>query len=221
MTAELKSVFIGRENLYGFLSRMFLEPFDKKIYEMIENMLPSLETITEEGGRFNNSVMEIKKIIEKRQSRRGQDLKDADMEALREYTRLFCLTDSTPVSESYYTSVEKLVMQESRDDVVKIYKKYGFSMDNNSNEPEDHISYELMFMSYLSSAAVKTLGNDKNFDDVLKLQNDFLQNHLLNWSDKFVEKIESFGGLSIYAHTGRFMLDFLKHDADFLKSCLE
>lgn len=222
MTVELKNVLLGRENFYGFLSRIFLEPPDKKIYEMIEQMLPSLETITEnEEGRFKNSVTEIKKIMEKRQSKSGQDLKDDDLETLRKYTRLFCLTDSTPVSESYYTSVDKLVMQESRDDVVKIYRKYGFSMDSNSNEPEDHIAYELMFIAYLSSIARNALENDKNFYDNLKLQNDFLHSHLLNWCDKFVEKIESVGGLSIYVYMGRFMSDFLKNDADFLESCLE
>ena len=163
-----------------------------------------------------NTVVEGYGII---QPRVGIDL---DISYKTTFTRIFALTDSVPNSESYYTSTERLVNQESREQVLKLYKKFGFDTDfHNSNEPEDFIAYELMFMSYLSKMAAKRMQNGKedDYNLIIKAQNEFIKNHLLNYIDEFINKMEMFEqGKIFYLPLTYFLREYLKYDLEFLNS---
>ena len=110
-------------------------------------MLKNLEDISSLAKKEINMLDDF---ITKYNSLQEKELDEFKLDNLRAYTRIFALTDSVPNSESYYTSLEHLVNQQSREQVLKSYKTFGYDTDfHDSNEPEDFIAYELMFMSYL------------------------------------------------------------------------
>ena len=94
-------------------------------------------------------------------------------------------------------------------------------MKHTSNEPQDHLSYELMFMSYLSKGISKHIANN-NMLEVSKLtalQKEFLSNHILNWIDemsmmtkKISESHEFYYPLTVV------LKSYLKADKEYLET---
>ncbi len=209
----------GREVIYSCLSRLFMEPPSGTACDMLKTLISGMADMAGGSAETAEGLEGIKRVMEERDKTSGEKRKEYDLDLLRCYTRIFCLTDSVPTSESYYTSVDKLVMQESRDDALRLYKNAGFSMDIDSNEPEDHIGCELMFMSYLSKAAKKAAasGDFRRLADVLEFQKNFIDGHLLNWLDKFVGRVSSYECAgSLYGSIGKLTLGYIKEDRAFL-----
>ena len=82
-------------------------------------------------------------------------------------------------------------MQKPRDDVLKIYRSMGVDKAGEFAEPEDHIALELQFMTHLcdkTSAALKD-GNLLEAKECLRVQRDFLSEHLDKWVPKLAADI--------------------------------
>lgn len=207
-------VLEGREVVYSVLSKIFLDSPDKNMYDMVKNVFPLMQNFISDD-LSQNVFSQLNTFIE------SNFTDEYLLNWQRDYTSLFCLTSCVPVSESYYTSVERLVMQESREQVLSIYKKYRFSMDYDSNEPEDHISYELMFMSFLSKQL--RLTNDENKqNDLINTQIQFIDEHLLILAKAFTEKMSMFEQSNkFYLPVSLFMIEFIKADYEYLKSILD
>lgn len=92
--------------------------------------------------------------------------------------------------ESVFTSPDGLLMQDARDDVVRIYRKAGMKVDKELNVPEDHLGFELQFLGMLCEQATEALEAGRDASDNLKMQADFLDNHILNWIDDLFAKVE-------------------------------
>ena len=123
----------------------------------------------------------------------ASSLKGAEFEKVRldlavEYAGLFLGVRGKPAhpSESYYLTEGQLIMQQPRDDVLKLYRAMGVDRAGEFKEPEDHIALELQFMAHLcdkTNAALK----DSNFKDAkkyLNAQRNFLDEHLGKWVPK-------------------------------------
>jgi TorA maturation chaperone TorD len=104
-----------------------------------------------------------------------------------DYARIFLgaggTENRTYPYESLYTGPDRLMMQDARDQVLKLYRDEGLSRAEEFNEPEDHIAFELEFMSYLCQKTTEALNDgDKNkVLGYLKKQQGFLDKHLLPW----------------------------------------
>ena len=128
-----------------------------------------------------------------------------------------------PVAESIYLSPSHLTMQEETGKVYYIYKSCNFDMKHTSNEPHDHISYELMFMSYLSKGIAQNIekGDKKQVNSLLHLQKMFLEEHLLKWVEMFSKSVISFvESVNFYAPACYFMMGFLKYDFEIVNESL-
>ena len=223
MSSELylSETHLGREVIYSCLSRMFLEIPSEEIYKMLETIHPALSDMALECNNdlIKQGVDGIGRFLAKRASLQASELASFDDEIVRSYTRVYCLTDSVPISESVYTSIDHLSMQDSSSKVQALYKACSFDMKHSSNEPPDHISYELMFMSYLSKGIHKHLdnGSQEHADDLINLQRHFIKNHMLKWFDDFVKATVKFPeSLHLYAPVAYFMLGYVNEDRDFL-----
>ena len=78
-----------------------------------------------------------------------------------------------------------------------------------------------MFMSYLSKMAAKRMQNGKedDYNLIIKAQNEFIKNHLLNYIDEFINKMEMFEqGKIFYLPLTYFLREYLKYDLEFLNS---
>ncbi|MEG0070944.1 MAG: molecular chaperone TorD family protein [Raoultibacter sp.] len=154
-------------------------------------------------------------------------LRTADLEALKtdlgaEYARVLLNMSAHPVPpfESVYSSPEKLLMQDARDEVVAAYQSEGLGVVEDFREPEDHVATEFEFMAYLcekASAALAT-GDEQAVVHYQKAQCDFFQHHLASWVPAFCDDFEKQVTTLYYRGICALTRQQIAMDADFLAS---
>ena len=217
---EIISSMQGREVIYAFFSDIFLFLADNKHILLLKEILPVLKEIC------SGSELELHKSIELLEQYTDKYINEENKQELLDnlnlsYTRLYCLGNGVPLSESVYVSPIHLTRQESEIEAGRIYRLCNFDMRHNANEPHDHLSYELMFMSYLSKGISKHLA-DNNIHEASKLtalQKEFLSNHILNWIDEMcmmTHKISE--SQEFYYPLTEVLKSYLKADKEYLET---
>ncbi|WP_242348913.1 TorD/DmsD family molecular chaperone [Mucispirillum schaedleri] len=213
----------GREVIYAVLSNIFLNMPSDELFANVEAVFSLFELDDNADKMMADSLKAVQDFIKSRNTLKVEEKKQFDDKVLHDYTRLFCLSDSVPVAESIYLSPSHLTMQEETGKVYYIYKSCNFDMKHTSNEPHDHISYELMFMSYLSKGIAQNIekGDKKQVNSLLHLQKMFLEEHLLKWVEMFSKSVIGFvESVSFYAPACYFMMGFLKYDFEIVNESL-
>ena len=213
----------GREVIYAVLSKIFLNMPSDELFANVEAVFSLFELDDNADKMMADSLKAVQDFIKSRNTLKVEEKKQFDDKVLHDYTRIFCLSDSVPVAESIYLSPSHLTMQEETGKVYYIYKSCNFDMKHTSNEPHDHISYELMFMSYLSKGIAQNIekGDKKQVNSLLHLQKMFLEEHLLKWVEMFSKSVIGFvESVSFYAPACYFMMGFLKYDFEIVNESL-
>ena len=216
---EIISSMQGREVIYAFFSDIFLFLADDKHVMLLKEILPALKEICQGSSEVKESIVLLENYIDKYiKAENKQELLD---NLNMSYTRLYCLGNGVPLSESVYVSPIHLTRQETEIEAGRIYKLCSFDMKHNANEPKDHLSYELMFMSYLSKGISKHLAvnNIQEASKLTALQKEFLNNNILNWIDemsmltkKISESYEFYYPLTVV------LKSYLKADKEYLET---
>ncbi len=118
--------------------------------------------------------------------------------------------------ESVFTSEDGLLMQDARDDVYRLYCNEHIGVRENSNEPEDHISFELEFMADMADRCNAAL-NGSDFIEARRLSRlsvEFLHNHLLNWIDDFCDAIDAAAHTKLYLGVSKLARGFIYDDKE-------
>ena len=125
--------------------------------------------------------------------------------------------------ESVYTSDRGIMMQEAHGQVVRVLREQQLAKDPAFKEPEDHLAVELAFMATLADRAAALLreGDEAAATEAVAQQRDFLQEHLLNWVDRFCVDLKTAVGEGFYAHLAQFTAAFLADDGQLLDEMLE
>ena len=213
----------GREVIYAVLSNIFLNMPSDELFANVEAVFSLFELDDNADKMMADSLKAVQDFIKSRNTLKVEEKKQFDDKVLHDYTRIFCLSDSVPVAESIYLSPSHLTMQEETGKVYYIYKSCNFDMKHTSNEPHDHISYELMFMSYLSKGIAQNIekGDKKQVNSLLHLQKMFLEEHILKWVEMFSKSVIGFvESVSFYAPACYFMMGFLKYDFEIVNESL-
>ena len=213
----------GREVIYAVLSNIFLNMPSDELFANVEAVFSLFELDDNADKMMADSLKAVQDFIKSRNTLKVEEKKQFDDKVLHDYTRIFCLSDSVPVAESIYLSPSHLTMQEETVKVYYIYKSCNFDIKKTSNEPHDHISYELMFMSYLSKGIAQNIekGDKKQVNSLLHLQKMFLEEHLLKWVEMFSKSVIGFvESVSFYAPACYFMMGFLKYDFEIVNESL-
>lgn len=213
----------GMEVIYAVLSNIFLNMPSDELFANVEAVFSLFELDDNADKMMADSLKAVQDFIKSRNTLKVEEKKQFDDKVLHDYTRIFCLSDSVPVAESIYLSPSHLTMQEETGKVYYIYKSCNFDMKHTSNEPHDHISYELMFMSYLSKGIAQNIekGDKKQVNSLLHLQKMFLEEHLLKWVEMFSKSVIGFvESVSFYAPACYFMMGFLKYDFEIVNESL-
>jgi TorA maturation chaperone TorD len=103
-------------------------------------------------------------------------------------------------SESSY--LENKVYGEATLKVIEVYGKQGFVKEDAFHEPDDHIAVECAFMSTLGWDFIQMV-QEKGMDapacqENVKLQLDFLEEHLLNWIPDWAKQVQDFSETDFY-----------------------
>lgn len=127
--------------------------------------------------------------------------------------------------ESVYTSPEHLLMQDARDEVLAAYRAASVVIDegqNPTNDPEDHIGFELSFAGLLGNRAADVLeaGDDAAAADLLATKRAFLQDHLLNWAPRFAADVQRIAQTGFYQALADVLMGVLEVDAALLDDVL-
>lgn len=124
-----------------------------------------------------------------------------------EYARIFLgagvtTEQSAAPFESVFTSPEGLLMQDARDEVVAVYRKYGTAIDPDANVPEDHLGFELTFLGNMADKTADVLEAGEvdaaRVTDLIGAQIAFIDGHILNWIGKLSEKVDQFAESQFY-----------------------
>ena len=220
MTAQetsLIDVLEGRRATYQLLVRFFRAEVDEAFLGTLREMRFPAHTDEPSMDRGHRMVVSY--------------LSHADADVLTELARDYVTTfigsgndgysAAYPV-ESVYTSPKRLTMQDARDEVLTLYRAAGLEKLESAKENEDHIAYELEFMSILIDRTIEAL--QKNDEELavsfLLQQRNFLEDHLLRWYPMMADDIAKFAQTAFYRGVGLITLGFLKSDAEFLNDLL-
>ena len=178
--AECVEYFEASEQTYRFLGQMlFKELTSDAIAELAAQEWPS----DTGNDRLDRGYGQVRRYFRFASS-------DMRSQLAVEYARVFLAAGvfsrdkMTAVPyESVFTSEEHIVMQASRDDVVRRFAADGFKVNPDLHEPEDHLAFELEYLAHMNERALGCAVAD----DVAALaanidrQIAFIDAHLLNW----------------------------------------
>ena len=220
---EIISIMQGREVTYAAMSDLFLSLIETKQIQMLIDLMPMYEEMAEntDNQHIKYGVSHLLEAVNEYKNSDDTARKNLLVDYSREYSRLFCLGNAAAISESVYVSPLHLTMQEQELEVSNLYKACNFDMKHTANEPQDHLSYELMFMSYLSKGTYQNIekGDNTQAESLINLQKSFIKDHLLNWLGYFLSSVKKYKeGDRLYYPLSCLLLGFIEEDSAFLET---
>jgi len=213
----IRSIMDGRIATYRMLSRLYLKEIDREYLDEMLKMRCPINTgniDVDQGYRLFHSY------LSKLWERSLEDLQ-------RDYLTVFIGANTTGhaaayPNESVHTSPDRLVMQDSRDEVLAIYRAAGLSCSDLWNNGEDHIALELDFMKIMAehTAAALDAGETEKATATLMTQYHFLVDHLCSWVPMLVDDILKFAQTDFYRALGHLTKGFVEEDRAFLEEVL-
>ena len=203
--SEFSALISNREALYRLLARLYrIEVDDPLLRQLAEMGFPAEcdEPELAEGYRMLSDWL--------RNS--GSDpLTDLAVD----YARIFLgagVYEGVVASpyESVYTSKERLIMQEARDQVCAVYNAKGLCLTESTEIPEDHIALELEFMAHLCQETMQAGDDPALVSSLLREQKEFLERHIGKWAPAFCADIEKCASTDFYKAVGKITRGFLK-----------
>lgn len=192
----------ARENMYHFLSHLYILEVDKTLLSVIKKMkFPQ-----------NQNDLEIYKgykVLEEYVENFNENNLD---ELAVDYASTFLAAGVAQglaafPYESVYTSKKRIVDQESCSSVKDMYAKSGVVLrENTPKVPEDHIAVEFDFMAYLCKI------------DDLKTQKLFFENHLFNWVLAFCSDVDKYAKTDFYKGLAKITAGYMNLEKEYLKS---
>ncbi|MBP2635401.1 MAG: cytoplasmic chaperone TorD [Firmicutes bacterium] len=216
-TLEYAELISNRERLYRFLGRLYEVEVDKNLLEQITAMIFPVECGEEV---LNQGYLLLKNYI-------MLPLNDPVNDLAVDFARIFLgagiVGDEVAYPyESVYTSPKRLIMQDSRDQVLAVYRNKGLNKTEGLDIPEDHIALELEFMAHLCQETQQAVAAQdwKAVSACLKGQLEFLTAHLLNWVPAFCTDIEKYAETEFYQAVAKITNGYLHLELDILEDMI-
>lgn len=221
MESSLKNeLHSARGSIYLFLRNCLYDMPNETFYKMIEEMLSQLSQIVNDSENIDmkNGYNGMLQFMNTMKALSGKELDDLNLHISREYTSCLCLPGTAQQEESYYISEDHILRQESNDDMIKLFHKYGFALSADLQADYDNVCIELAFMSKLAYMSAET-EDETEYSKLILEQLDFHKNHFDKWIyhfyDKLIEQkiIES----KLYKYIAEFSKGFIHEDKELLE----
>lgn len=190
-----------RANYYRFLARLLYEELTTELIDELAQGLSILPLPEEEESTDRALAIGMNKMAKYAQRAN----KDTITESKCDYARIFLgagQVKKLAVSpyESVYTSPDRLLMQDARDAVFKLYRAESIAIADSYNMPEDHIAFLFQFAGHLlDKQAEGILANDAKADERYeKLAREFVADHLADWVTRFCDEAMPSAKTSFY-----------------------
>lgn len=212
MIQELKILNEKRAEIYWWLSSLFI----KELSEQDITHYHSAEIRTFLSGLADEESLadDVRSLIDA--LNRLQDRQDAQLELAADFCDLFLKSDrdSALPYASVYTD-KGLLNGKPAQQMRELLAAHEVKVDQNLNEPADHLAIQLDFLAHLV-ISTNQLEQNSEMNAALQVQSDFISQHLLTWLPVFVERCTQFDTFGLYAAVARLALAFVKQDQDFL-----
>ena len=120
---------------------------------------------------------------------------------------------AAPPWESVYSEAnEGLIFQQETLDVRKAYRDFGLQVDQLHHEPDDHIAYEMEFVSLLCEKSAELLksGRDDEAQEAESALQSFLSEHLLKWGFQWCDLVDGKASTDFYRGVSLITRGFLQ-----------
>lgn len=208
----------GRGMLYGLFSSAFRSTIDlekmKNIFDVCES--DEVKNLSSLSSNFFTNSSEFNQLKEY-YLKAEKDQENEELKFKVEYAHLFLLPEGVHPYESVYRGRKKLLMDKPWEEVRKFYRRVGAMKDKEELHPEDHISTELGFMSFMSYLTMESLTENKDITALVKLQVEFIEEHLLKWIPQLKDNIVENKYSDIYKPVILLVNDFINTDLTKLK----
>jgi len=199
----------ARINMYGFLSRLFIEEIDPFTLNKIKENEDLLELFpnTKQWDKFWEK--DAVKLVE-------EDLNV-------DYTSLFIL--NVYPYESVFVNDEGHINPTITNPTLIFYRENGYAIDLNKTRAlsPDHIGVELEFMMNLIQDELNAIAreDEEEANRVRKIQKKFLEEHLANWGLPYLLAVKDIAETPFYYDVADATLEFLMSDLEYLNEKLE
>lgn len=219
MMAEMAGVPVDgiaadRERTYGFLASLCLEPPAESVLSTIRD--GSILLTLREAGAGEKALAALSELVDAVQAGSAQLQQDLESE----HTALFVLASGVVPHESAYLDPARRVGTRITTDVSRFYENAGASILEQCTEMPDHLGLELEFMAFLCRVEQQLDGSsDQAFlDQCVKLQKQFLEQHLSRWAYRCCDEILKTATGGFYKAVAHLIADFLKSDEAYMAS---
>ncbi len=213
MMQELKILNEKRAEIYWWLSSLFF----KELSEQDIARYHSAEVRTFLSGLADEQSLnrEVKHLVEA--LNRLQNRQDAQLELAADFCDLFLKSDrdSALPYASVYTD-KGLLNGKPAQQMRELLGAHGVKVEQNLNEPEDHLAIQLDFLAHLAISA-NQIEHSAQLSSARQAQSDFISQHLLTWLPAFAERCTQFDAFGLYSAAARLALAFIQQD----KHCLD
>ena len=207
--SEYSDLMRSREHMYRFLGRLYRVEVDGDLLNQMQGMSFPAES---SDAELSKGYRMLEEYLHKPW---GDPVTDLAVDFARVFLGAGIINAYAAYPyESVYTSPERLVMQDARDQVVALYRSKGLDISAALDFPEDHISLELEFMAHLCLEVQKALAVQdlSAVSACLKEQVNFLLQHLLNWVPAFCADVEKHAETSFYKGAAQITESYLRLD---------
>ncbi|MEM3734599.1 MAG: molecular chaperone TorD family protein [Nitrososphaerales archaeon] len=220
MLNNYKDVMQTRYVLYSFLSRSFAKEVDEAFLKLIEELE---ELFTQLSESADNEELKKGCIIISDFFKNFKETPEKNnllTDLASEYASLFLNVGPKPVYlvESVYLGKHHTLYEEPYFEVLDAYRILGFEKSSDFKEPEDHLAVELEFMAKLVDLTKRSLdaNNIEYSKGYLKLQMEFLSDHLSKWVPELCRKIVEASSNKFYIGIAKMLNGFIKIEQEFI-----
>lgn len=207
--AELAQLTRRRGETYGLLSRLYR-------VEASEALLAELRGMRFPASTGSDAMDRGQRLIS---GYLGRPADGMALELAVDYTRTFigAGVDGHAAAypfESVYTSKDRLLRQDARDEVLALYRSEGLNKSGAWKDEEDHVALELEFAQTLAARTAQALreGDEAAAEELLARQAAFMDAHLLNWVPRFADAMARTARTDFYRGLARFLAGWLQED---------
>ena len=195
--AELREFLQANADNYKFLSQMMFKELNQETIKVLEQAQWPTDS---DNAHLDRGYSYLRRYFKFSQG-------DRETQLACEYARIFLAAGIYGMDkqvacpyESIFTSEDHNVMGASRDSVRRIFREDGFLVNPGLHEPEDHLSFELEYLSTMNERALQLMdeGDTKGLQKNLSRQATFINQHLLNWVPDLLTMAKQFAKLSFY-----------------------
>jgi len=201
---EMREDTNSRITMYGLISRLMLIEVDSEFLDTIESDEAILDLFPNYKSWDKRAELDRKKLINEHYN--------------VDFASLF-LMHLVPY-ESFYSRDDQMIESGGDNPIVELYNALDFRVDLTGARvvSADHIGIELEFMYMLCVAQSKAIDADdkEGLCELLKVQQGFLRDHLLEWSPMFLINMKRESRTPLYHDGAEMTLEFILSDFEYI-----